>query len=438
MNILYVHTHDSGRYLQPYGYNIPTPNIMRLAEEGTVFRNAFCAAPTCSPSRSALLTGMLPHSNGMMGLAHRGFALNDYGKHLANFLKKYGYETVLCGMQHEASKAADIGYDKVFVDHRRESEDLTAWDKSNGEAAIEYLKSKKEKPFFLSYGLAHTHRPFLEIDEKVNPDYIAVPGVLPDNAQTRQDMAGYITSAMRADECIGDVLEALREEGLEKDTIIIYTTDHGIAFPHMKCNLFDTGIGVALIIKYPDNKSAGTVKDSLISQLDVYPTLCDLLGIEKPQWLQGKSFVPVLENRVEEINETVYSEVTYHASYEPQRSIRTKRYKYIKRYGSYKGYVPSNIDNGGSKEFLIQNGLLTCEIKDEMLFDLYLDPNERNNLIEDTHYKEIADKLRATLEHHMKATDDPLLTGYVQKPVGAIVNKLSCVDPDSKNDYDYE
>src|SRR5579859_5732051 len=82
LNIVYIHSHDSGRYLQPYGHAVPTPNIQRLASEGMLFRRAFSAAPTCSPSRSALLTGQCPHQNGMLGLAHRGFALNDYRKHI--------------------------------------------------------------------------------------------------------------------------------------------------------------------------------------------------------------------------------------------------------------------------------------------------------------------------------------------------------------------
>src|SRR5512142_997240 len=85
-NILYIHSHDTGRYTQPYGHAVPTPNIQRLAEEGMLFRQAYCAAPTCSPSRAALLTGQSPHNNGMLGLAHRGFALYDYGHHIVHTL----------------------------------------------------------------------------------------------------------------------------------------------------------------------------------------------------------------------------------------------------------------------------------------------------------------------------------------------------------------
>lgn len=438
MNVLYVHTHDTGRFIQPYDSSIPTPTLMQLAKEGTLFRNMYCCGPTCSPSRSALLTGQFPHQNGMLGLAHRGFSLNDYSRHLSNFLKRNGYETVLCGMQHEASNPNHIGYDRVYVDSRREADDLTAWDESNADAAITFLKEKHEKPFFLSYGLAHTHRPFLEVDESVNPDYLKVPAVLPDNKETRLDYAGYITSAMRADACINRVLTTLKEEGLEKNTIIIYTTDHGIAFPYMKCNLYDTGMGVSFIIKYPGNQSTGKVKDTLASQIDLYPTLCDILGLDKPDWLEGTSLLPVLNNETEEVNEAVFSEVTYHAAYEPQRCVRTKCYKYIRRYDDYDMHVPANIDKGYSKDFLIDNGLLSTKRFTEELYDLYFDPNERNNLINVKEYDNIKKEMINLLERKQKDTDDFMGIRPVPRPDSLILNKLSCIDPDSKNPEDYE
>ena len=99
-NILYIHSHDTGRWIQPYGCAVPTPNLQRLAEGGVLFRQAFCAAPTCSPSRAALVTGTYPHCNGMMGLAHRGFSLNDYNHHVLHTLRACGYYSALSGVQH--------------------------------------------------------------------------------------------------------------------------------------------------------------------------------------------------------------------------------------------------------------------------------------------------------------------------------------------------
>lgn len=437
MNILYVHTHDTGRYIEPYHPEIPTPSLMALAKGGTLFRQAFCCGPTCSPSRAALLTGQPPHMNGMYGLAHRGFSLHDYSRHLGNYLKNFGYETALFGMQHEHARADQIGYDRVFVDPRREAEDLTSWDLSNGDAAIAYLREEHHKPFFMSYGLAHTHRPFLETDETVNPDYLLLPSCLPDHETIRQDYAGYVTSTKRADCCIGRVLAELNAQGLEDDTIILYTTDHGIAFPYMKCNLYDTGIGVSMIIKYKGNKSCGRVTDALVSQLDVYPTLCDLLSVPKPHWLLGTSLLPILNHEVEEVNQVIFSEVTYHAAAEPQRCVRTKRFKYIRRFGETDSYVPANIDDGGSKSCLAERGMFREVLDHEMLFDLVLDPGERHNLAGNPLYQEKKKEMKALLECNMEETDDFMRTGILPRPEGMILNKVTCFSPDSQNPDDY-
>src|SRR5579885_602092 len=110
-NILYIHSHDTGRYIQPYGWNVPTPSLQKLASEGILFRRAFSAAPTCSPSRASLLTGHCPHNNGMLGLAHRGFSLNDYSQHILHWLRPHGYRSTLIGVQHIAKDPQVIGYD---------------------------------------------------------------------------------------------------------------------------------------------------------------------------------------------------------------------------------------------------------------------------------------------------------------------------------------
>src|SRR5438270_5101686 len=117
-NILYLHSHDTGRYVQPYGFAVPAPNLQRLASQGVMFRQAFNAAPTCSPSRAALLTGQCPHANGMLGLAHRGFALNDYNHHLLHWLRPHGYRSTLIGVQHIAKEPTPIGYDEVVPTKR--------------------------------------------------------------------------------------------------------------------------------------------------------------------------------------------------------------------------------------------------------------------------------------------------------------------------------
>ena len=439
MNIIYIHTHDTGRYIQPYGYGIPTPNLQTMAEEGVLFRNCFCCGPTCSPSRAALLTGMNPHSAGMLGLAHRGFQMNDYSKHMSNFLKNNGFETALCGMHHEVShdKMNLLGYDRILgtLEIEKHSDHGTALmlrDKANCKEAVKFIRAGHKKPFFLSFGMFSTHRPFpLEI-EGVNPDYISPPLKVPDNPDTRKDMAGFIMMAKLADECAGKVVQAVKDAGLDEDTFIFFTTDHGVAFPFSKCTLYDSGSGVALIFRFPKGKFTGRTVDSLVSHVDVFPTLCSLAGIDTPEWVEGSSILPMLEGKADKIRDEIFSEVSYHAAYEPMRSIRTERYKLIRHFDDYENVVLPNIDGGLTKSFLLEHGLK--DRKNEMLelYDLYFDPMEKHNLAFSGEYRGILENLMKRLDDWMKKTDDPLLAGYIEKPEGAIVNRKDSLHPDDK------
>jgi N-sulfoglucosamine sulfohydrolase len=277
-NIIYIHSHDSGRYLQPYGHPAPTPHLQRLASEGVLFRRAFSAAPTCSPSRAALLTGQCPHQNGMLGLAHRGFSLNDYKKHIVHTLRDAGYRSVLAGVQHVAAKPETIGYDEVL-----RPKTTSALDVAPG--AVAFLDSRPKQPFFLDVGFFETHREYHKPTPADDPRYLQPPVPIPDTPETRLDMAGYYASARVLDDGVGKVLAALERNGLAGNTLVISTTDHGVAFPLMKCNLEDFGWGVSLIMRGPGVFRGGKVSDALVSQVDVFPTLCEVLGIGKPAWL---------------------------------------------------------------------------------------------------------------------------------------------------------
>jgi arylsulfatase A-like enzyme len=433
MNIVYIHTHDTGRYIQPYGYSVPTPRLQAFAEEAILFRQAFNAAPTCSPSRAALLTGMAPHSAGMLGLVHRGFGLRQPERHLAAYLRRNGYQTVLSGVQHESADPQTIGYEHILHSGNSKNKIDGSWDEENARRAAEFIRSRESgRPFFLSFGMFNTHRDFPEPAPDINPNYVLPPQPLADTKQNREDMAAFMTSARTADRCAGIVLDAIREAGLEDDTLILFTTDHGIAFPRMKCNLYDTGIGVSLIMKIPGlANSKGRVIDALVSQIDLYPTICDLAGIEKPDWLQGVSLLPLLAGETERIRDHLFSEVTYHAAYEPMRCIRTERYKYIKLFDDYEGHVPANIDDGPSKSFLLDSGLLDEKRDREQLYDLYLDPMERVNRVADPAYKAVYEDLTAKLADWMKETSDPLLQGKVPLPPGGKANKRTSLSPRS-------
>jgi N-sulfoglucosamine sulfohydrolase len=427
-NVVYLHSHDTGRYVQPYGYPVPTPNIQHLADQGVLFREAFCAAPVCSGSRAALLTGQCTHATGMLGLAHRGYRLRHPERHMVNVLREAGYWSGLVGEQHVSADPHDLGYDYVAdLPTTRVSEVAPAATKLIGQQA------QQNSPFFLSIGFFETHREFFEPSSIRDVLYSRPPENVPDSAPTRRDMASFRASARSLDQGVGTVLNALEENGLADNTLVFMTTDHGLAFPDAKCTMYDRGIGVLLVVRGPGGFERGRVSDALVSHLDLYPTICDVAGIEQPAWLEGKSLLPLVQGDVAAIHDEIFAEVTYHAAYEPQRAVRTTRYKYMRRYDdTHPGRVLANLDDSQTKEFLLGAGWGTINPPREALFDLWLDPAEGNNRLDDPALADIADDLRGRLHDWMARTEDPLLHGPVPPAEGTVLNtvdQVSASDP---------
>jgi len=424
-NIIYIHSHDTGRLTSPYGYSVPTPNLQRLAEEGVLFRQAYNAAPTCSPSRASLLTGECPHSNGMLGLVNRGFAMTPagYQHHIVRTLRREaGYHSTLIGLQHIAKDPHTIGYDRVEVIPGNRVVDVTPH-------AVRFLHGRPQQPFWLTVGFFETHRPYHKAAPEDDSRYIEPPKPIPDVPASRQDMADFHETIRTLDWGVGEVLGALEAAGLAGNTLVISTTDHGIAWPTMKCNLYDGGMGVHLVMRGPAGFTGGKVCDAMISQLDLYPTLCELLQIEPPAWLQGRSFLPVLRGETQEIHEAVFSEVNYHASYEPKRAARTKRWKYIRHYGEWHHPVLPNCDDGLTKTYWVENGWARQTVAPEALYDLLFDPNERNNLAGNPSHRSTLEEMRRRMDAWMRSTNDPLLRGPVKAPPGATVNDPGEISP---------
>jgi N-sulfoglucosamine sulfohydrolase len=414
-NILYLHSHDTGRWVGPYGHAVRTPNIQRLADEGVIFRNAFCAAPTCSGSRACLLTGQHGHSNGMVGLAHRGFSLNDYGHHIVHTLHELGYWSALVGEQHISKKPEVIGYDEVFKIPTNHTDDVVP-------VTLELLEREHDSPFFLSVGFFETHREFFRPSSPQKAHYVKPPPNLPDVPETRRDMAAYYESARSLDRGVGAVLDALDANGLAENTLVICTTDHGIAFPGCKATLHDRGLGVMLILRGPGGFRGGQAVEALVSHIDLFPTVCDLVGTERPPWLQGESLLPLVNAEKDEVREEIIAEKTYHVAYEPERCVRTHRYKYIRRFDDYPHVVLANVDDGPSKEYLVERGWGARPVAREQLYDLVFDPNEVQNLAGNTEQREVLENLRERLFSWMEESKDPLLEGPVPAPVGAELN----------------
>lgn len=453
-NILYIHSHDTGRHIQPYGYDVETPHLQRLAEEGILFRQAYAAACVCSPSRASLLTGMYPHNNGMLGLAHLGFSLNDYHQHILWTLRRSaGYYSALIGLQHIAKDPNIIGYDKVQEFPGNHVEQVAP-------AAAAFLSNHSKQPFFLDVGFFETHRSFRQPGPKDQPRFTKPAHTLPDTPETRADMAGLKASIRALDWGMGVVLKALEASRLAENTLVIATTDHGISMPHMKCFLYDGGIETRLIIRGPGGFEGGKVCESLISQIDLFPTICDLLQIEPPGWLQGKSILPIFHSfvsgvspagsffykyyspsahkvstvteaipRIQEIRDEIFAENNFIVAYEPVRAVRTYRWKYIRHFGNRRHPVLCNTEDSPSKRVWMDYGWAERFVPVEELYDLVFDPNETSNQVADSAALDALTDMRGRLDRWMHDTNDPLLKGPVKAPPGAIINFPDEISP---------
>jgi arylsulfatase A-like enzyme len=299
--------------------------------------------------------------------------------------------------------------------------------------AIEVLKRDQDRPFFLSVGFFETHREFLGPGSIRDAHFSQGPANLPDHPDVRQDIAGFKASARSLDHGVGMVLNQLETSGLDENTIVIFTTDHGMPFPGAKATLYDRGLGVMLMLRGPRPFSGGRVNDQLVSHLDLFPTVCDFLEVERPGWLQGVSLLPMLRGEARSVRDEIHAGSTWHAAYEPQRCIRTTRHKYIRRWGDRRTPVLPNTDDGPSKDLLLANGWADREIPAEQLYDLLFDPNEANNVIDDPAYASVAVDLRARLLEWQRDTGDPLaVADHVDPPHGVDINtpdQRSASDP---------
>ncbi|NLW15208.1 MAG: sulfatase, partial [Erysipelothrix sp.] len=403
-NVILMISHDTGRRIENYGHKVNTPNLMELSKIGVQFNEYFCTAPQCSPSRGSILTGMHPHNHGMMGLAHLGFAIGQESTTIPFELKKHGYETTLIGLSHETigeappiadrvfSSTYKLGYDN-FIEVKGERSPKVA------KEVISFLETREsEKPFYLNVGFYETHRPFEEYREFAdNPDEVSVFEFLPDTKKVREDISLYNGSLKVLDKAIGEVTAYLKEKALLENTILIYTTDHGVDFPKAKGALKKAGLETALIIVLPNSDIVNIQRNALLSNVDLMPTILDLVGAEIPDNIDGESFAQLIrDNTDEEIHEYIYSELTWHDRYHPTRSIRSKKYSFVRNFiDGPKIYIPidSHLSLTGEE---VREDCYQPNEKEEF-YDLELDPNEVNNLINNEDYKEVIALYRTEL-----------------------------------------
>jgi len=416
-NVLFIDCHDLGRHLGCYGRpTVVSPNLDALAADGVKFDQHFCTAPQCSPSRATLYTGRYAHSVGMLGLAHPPFdwRLNAGVRYLPEYLREVGWSTHLVGVQH-VTRDDDEYVLALGFDSRRSPQAAAP------EIARECSKliAELDEPWFINVGFVEPHRDAsgrFAGHAAVTEYGVDVPDYLPDNLAARTEMAQIQGAIKDVDDAVGAILSELEATGAAADTLVVFTTDHGLALPRAKAGMFDPGIEVALMMRWPAAGIVGGVAvDELTSHVDLLPTLLEALGILPPANLQGASMWPWLTaNSAPPTDRLVFAEKTFHTAYEPQRAVRSARYKLIANLEADIMNVPGDVLRSPITPTMIDE--IVSERPPVELYDLATDPGERQNLHGAPELMAVEAELKAALVSWMRETDDPLLRGPVSSP----------------------
>ncbi len=348
-----------------------------------------------------------------MGLAHGGFGwdLHPTERHVAQLLGAVGYQSHLFGLQHVTMTVERLGFDGV---HRRGLGPDVAVDV---EAFL--AGPLPDAPLYLEINLEEPHRPYDQ--GGVTPDTsagIEVPAYLPDADVARAEVAALQGAVHAADRAVGRVLVALDSAGIAETTLVLFTTDHGLAMPRAKCTLYDPGIGVALIVRWPAGGiGPGTTASPLIANVDVLPTLLDAAGVAPPDNLHGRSFLPLLRGEAYAPREAVFAEKTFHSYYDPMGAIRTARHKFVRNFETgFLVEVPGDVQAGAIYRAAPERYVATLH-PDTELYGLAADPLEARNLAGQPEVAGIERDLDAQLWQWMDETGDPLLDGPISSPV---------------------
>jgi N-sulfoglucosamine sulfohydrolase len=432
-NVLLIIADDQGRDLGVYGNPVlQTPNLDRLAARGTLFTNAFATVSSCSPSRSVIYTGLYSHSNGMYGLAHdvHNQHLLPSVRTLPQFLKAAGYRTALVGKKHVLPESA-LPFDEELAPERPGNRDVAFM----ADEARKFISGSAGTPFLLIVGYSDPHRAQENFGNTrawpriaratYDPAKVTVPAHLPDLPEVRGDLAQYYESVSRLDSGVGLLLDALRETKHEGDTLVIYLSDNGRAFPGAKTTLYDEGIHLPLIVASPTQAKRGVRNNAMISWVDITPTILDWVRVPPPsgQQLAGRSILPILEQPDPPGWDRVFASHGFHEiqQYYPMRALRTREYKYIVNLAAPLEFpIAGDIASSPTWQAIAARpsvglGARTVQAflhrPAEELYDLRKDPQEVRNLAADPAQREVIERMRAEMAKFRSDTHDPWLPG---------------------------
>lgn len=403
-NIVWIMAEDISTELACYGHPaVKTPNLDRLAQQGARYTQAFCTAPSCTPSRNAMITGVYQTRTDTQDQRRRDVTLPEGMRPITHLLRQNGYYTALgCGYsaKTDLNFKADPLFDGKDWKHRQDGQ-----------------------PFFAQITLPITHRqkqgwgPVRQASEQpVDPALVQLPPYFPDHPACREDWAMYLDAIEKMDSQVGEILQRLETEQLADETLVIFIGDNGRCHLRGKCWLYDPGIHVPLIVRWPGHVGPGRVSDDLVSTIDISATVLDVAGIELPDYLDGQPFLGPQAQRREHIfaARDLIDEVMDHI-----RCVRTERYKYIRNYTPKNGYheceyVQNHRPMLAVIKDLAEKGQLTppqrlllSKTKPiEELYDLQVDPHELKNLAGSAEHQETLKKMRALLNGWIADTED--------------------------------
>jgi N-sulfoglucosamine sulfohydrolase len=415
----------------PYGNRtVRTPNIDRLAREGMRFDRAILTCSSCSPSRASIMTGRYPHNTDAEQLH---WPLPRGQVTFVEKLRASGYWTAAAGKWHLGPQAKDrfdvvteagtAGFQLPAGAAARRVKMVDAQDESGCANWLPALTSRpKDKPFFLWLAALDPHRDYKPnaIANPHGPEHVLVPPYLPDTAEVRRDLALYYDEIARFDEHVGKVLAELDAQGAASNTIVIFMADNGRPFPRCKTTVYDSGIKAPFIVRWPAKLKAGTTCGSLISSIDIAPTLLELAGVEKPSSFQGHSFAKLFDNSNLRVREYAFAEHNWHDYDAHKRAVRTERFKYIRNFDAHLPHTPP-ADAVRSPTFQAMRKLrdagklpqqqMACFNKprpEEELYDCDADPHELRNLVQDPEFRDTLKRLRGELANWQRETQDPM------------------------------
>jgi len=415
-NILMITCHDLGQHLGCYGVEtVRSDNLDRLAARGVRFANFHSTSAVCSPGRGSLHTGRYPQSNGLMGLTHAPWwwRLGEGERHTAAILKDLGYSTCLIGFNHIDSDTGRLGYDEVLSRKRKAPESVRA--------ATDLIRSagKGDAPFFVKIGFTEVHRRFTHGTDEAKG--VFVPPWLKDTPDVRSDLAAFQATIRYFDERVGEILGALEASDVAGNTMVIVTSDHGMPYPGAKWSVRKAGTEVPLILHQPGTAlSGGRVFTELMSNVDVLPTLLDLLGAPIPGNVQGVSFKDLIEGKAKAAPRT-----EAFAQYTPDmkrdnlsRSVITDRYHLVRYFDQGRAVdYPVDVhpqEFAGHRRRCKTKGMGARPFA--QLFDVREDPYELDDIGSKKENAAIVADLSGRLLAWMKEVKDPLLEGPLRTP----------------------